>query len=505
VPPVPQQIRLLAEAHPDEIAYRFLSDGTLSFRQWDERSSQVAHSLLDLDLQRGERVALLLDGADAPVHLAAYAGVHKAGGVNVPVNTRLSDGEVEAILRHAEPSLLIGSDTHHVELAGLAQTVPSVRAAFTTGPARRGLRGWDEVVAASTAAVQADVGDDDIADIIYTSGTTGVPKGVVIRHRASTPMDVDMPHWNGLQWFHASPFFTFAGLSFLFVPMRLGMTGVYAARFDARRFLDMVEAKQIQMCFLVPAMVELLVAEPDFSERDLSGLLMVTIGSAPIAPATLLRFQEQVPDAMVSNSYGMTEAGSAHMAMPKGELLRRPGSCGKPMPPVEVRIVDPLGEQVGHGETGEVVLRNPGREREYYRNETATAETWRDGWLHTGDLGRLDEDGYLYIVGRIKDVIIRGGTNIHAVDIEAVLYEHEAVQEAAVVGIPHKVLGEDVAAFVVAKPDTRIDIEELRAWCAERLADFKVPRLIELRQELPRNATGKVLKRELASQAAAAR
>jgi acyl-CoA synthetase (AMP-forming)/AMP-acid ligase II len=345
--------------------------------------------------------------------------------------------------------------------------------------------------------VQVAVSGDDIADIIYTSGTTGRPKGVVIRHRGGTPMDVDKPTWNGLQWFHASPFFTFAGLSFMFVPMRLGMRGVYQARFDARAFLDMVEAKEVQMAFLVPAMVELCLAEPDFEDRDLSALFMVTIGSAPIAPAALLRFQRQIPDAMVSNSYGMTEAGSAHMALPKGELEKRPGSVGQPLPPVEVRILDEQGNPLQPGEIGEVVLRNPGREREYYKDPEATSTTWRDGWLHTGDLGRLDEDGYLYIVGRIKDIIIRGGTNIHAADIEAVLYELDAVREAAVVGMPHKVLGEDVAAFVVCKPGMQLTEEEVRAFCAERLADYKVPRRVIFSEGLPRNATGKILKREL--------
>jgi len=221
------------------------------------------------------------------------------------------------------------------------------------------------------------------------------------------------------------------------------------------------------------------------------------VGSSPLAPSTLLALQERMPEASVSNSYGMTEAGPAFCSMPKGEALKRIGSVGKPMAPLEVRIVDDDGTDVGNGEIGEAVLRMEGRQREYYRNPEATAGAWKDGWLYSGDLARIDEDGYLYIVGRKKDVIIRGGNNVHAVDIEAVLLDHPDVVEAGVVGIPHDILGEDVAAVVVLASTSTVTADDLRAHCAERLADYKVPRRIEFADELPRNATGKILKDKL--------
>jgi acyl-CoA synthetase (AMP-forming)/AMP-acid ligase II len=204
-----------------------------------------------------------------------------------------------------------------------------------------------------------------------------------------------------------------------------------------------------------------------------------------------------MPEAAVSNSYGMTEAGPAFCSMPKGEALKRIGSVGLPMPPLEVRILDDDDTEVPTGEIGEAVLRMEGRQREYYRNPEATAGAWKDGWLYSGDLARLDADGYLYIVGRKKDVIIRGGNNVHAVDIEAVLLDHPDVIEAGVVGIPHDVLGEDVAAVVVLAPTSSLTPDALRAHCAERLADYKVPRRIVFAPELPRNATGKILKDKL--------
>ncbi|MEZ5140467.1 MAG: fatty acid--CoA ligase family protein [Acidimicrobiales bacterium] len=203
---------------------------------------------------------------------------------------------------------------------------------------------------------------------------------------------------------------------------------------------------------------------------------MCPVGSAPIAPATLATLQARMPNAMVSNSWGMTEAGPSFCFLPPEEQARRVGSVGKPMKPTEFRIIDPTtGDELPAREIGELLVRNPGREREYFGDAEATASTWKDGWLHSGDLAYLDEDGYLYLVGRQKDMIIRGGNNIHAGDVEAVLYEHPAVQEAAVAGVPHDVLGEDVGAWIVLAPGATADADELRAFCAERLSDYKVP------------------------------
>jgi acyl-CoA synthetase (AMP-forming)/AMP-acid ligase II len=279
--------------------------------------------------------------------------------------------------------------------------------------------------------------------------------------------------------------------------MQLGLMGVYLPRFDAGRWLDIVSEMKPQFVFLVPAMAQLIVTHDRFDTAELSSIEMCAVGSSPLAPSTLRALQERMPEASVSNSYGMTEAGPAFCAMPKGEALKRIGSVGQPMPPLEVRILDDDGAEVPTGEIGEAVLRMEGRQREYYRNDEATAGTWKDGWLYSGDLARLDDDGYLYIVGRKKDVIIRGGNNVHAVDIEAVLLDHPDVVEAGVFGIPHDVLGEDVAAVVVLGPRAEVTAEELRAHCAKSLADYKVPRRIDFADELPRNATGKILKDRL--------
>jgi len=248
----------------------------------------------------------------------------------------------------------------------------------------------------------------------------------------------------------------------------------------------------------VPAMAELLVAHPGFATADLTSLQAVSIGSAPLAPNTLLTLVERLPDASVSNSYGMTEAGPAFIVMPQDEVTKRIGSVGKPIPPMEIKIVDENGDGCPAREVGELLTRLPGQQREYYKDADATASTWTsDGWLRSGDLGYLDEDGFLYLVGRKKDLIVRGGHNVYPTDIEAVILEHPAVQEAAVVGVPHGVLGEDVAAFVVPKPGADVGDDELKAFCAEHLADYKRPRQVTFVETLPRNATGKVMKHVL--------
>ncbi len=440
--------------------------------------------------------------------MVGYSAIHKAGAVAVPTNTRLTDSELERLLGHAEVRVVL-TDT---ELSPLAQRLadaldtlehvvvaPAAYDDERTPPWRWAVPGSDD-----GATFQVEVSGDDLADILYTSGTTGLPKGVAIRHRnvALIP-GAPNPNYSGECWLHASPLFTFAGIGFIYNPMQLGLFGVYQPKFDAGRWIEVVNELRPQFVFLVPSMAQLIVSHPRFADAELSSIAICAIGSAPLAPSTLRALQERMPEASVSNSYGMTEAGPAFCSMPKGESLKRIGSVGQPVAPLEVRIVDEDGHDLPAGEVGEAILRMKGREREYYRNAEATAGAWKDGWLYSGDLARLDEDGYLYIVGRKKDVIIRGGNNIHAVDVEAVLLEHPHVVEAAVVGVPHPVLGEDVAAVVVLSAGAPTTIDELRQLCAAALADYKVPRRIELIDELPRNATGKVLKAQLQDRLAA--
>jgi acyl-CoA synthetase (AMP-forming)/AMP-acid ligase II len=493
------QLRIMARLHPDEIGYRDLDAGTdLSFARWDQESNRLARGLAGAGVAKGNRVSIYLPSEEVLNWVVAYAAIHKAGAVAVPTNTRLSAPETSTILGHAEASAAITCDSHLPTLLTARHRVPTLDLVVSTdGSGGPGAVPWAAVAADDASAFQIELSPDDLADIMYTSGTTGSPKGVVVRHRNASLLPNAEPHWSGTAWLHGSPLFTFAGISFVYNPMKLGKSAFFLPRFDAGRWLEVVAGERPEAAFIVPAMAQLIIAHPQFDTADLSSLQLCSLGSAPVSAAVLRRLQERMPDATISNGYGMTEAGPAFCAMPKDEAWKRAGSVGKPMPPMEVRITNGEDDDLRADAVGEVLIRLPGRQREYYRDPDATARTWTDGWLHTGDLGRLDEDGYLYIVGRTKEVIIRGGNNIYATDVENALLEHPAVLEAAVVGVPHEVLGEDLAAFLVTVPGRTLDVEELRAFLLERLADYKVPRRVAFLDQLPRNATGKVLKHEL--------
>jgi acyl-CoA synthetase (AMP-forming)/AMP-acid ligase II len=278
--------------------------------------------------------------------------------------------------------------------------------------------------------------------------------------------------------------------------MKMGMGALYLPRFDAGTWLDVVEQRRPSMAFLVPAMVQLLLGHERFGSADLTSLTVLSIGSAPLPPTLHRTIADRLPDAAVTNNYSMTEAGTCFTYLPREELERRAGSVGIPMG-TEIRIGDAGGDPLPPDEIGEVLIKVGTKHREYYRDPEATAATWSGEWLHSGDLGYLDADGFLYISGRAKDVIIRGGNNIHSADIEAVLYEHPGIAEVAVAAVPHDVLGEDVGAWVVMREGAGLTADDVTAFCRERLADYKVPRVVTFVDELPRNPTGKVLKQQL--------
>jgi acyl-CoA synthetase (AMP-forming)/AMP-acid ligase II len=497
---LPDQLRLMADALPDEVAYTdVVADIDMTFAEWESRSNRLARWLVGQGVAKGDRVAIHVPPEEGDRFLLTYSAVHKAGAVAVPTSTWLVARELGYVLAHAGAVVAVSGAATTAVLQAARGDLPDLRAVVTTGPVDggTGLVPWDEATDADDSAIQVPVGGDDMADLMYTSGTTGRPKGVVVRHRNVAMVPNGLPRWGRAGWLHASPMFTFAGIASTYNPMKLGMPLLYLPRFDVDRWFDVVERRRPAATFLVPAMAELVVSSPRFDGADLSSLTMCSLGSAPVAPGTVARLQEKLPRAMVSNSWGMTEAGPAFCFMPPEERARRVGSVGRPVPPTEFRIVGDGGEGCAAGEIGELTVRNPGREREYFRDAEATAAAWRDGWLYTGDLAYLDEDGFVYIVGRHKDVIIRGGNNVHATDVEAVLYEHPAVQEAAVAGVAHPVLGEDVGAWVVRTPGAEVTADDVRAFCAERLSGYMVPRSVTFIDELPRNPTGKVVKHDL--------
>ncbi|HXN60917.1 MAG TPA: class I adenylate-forming enzyme family protein, partial [Acidimicrobiales bacterium] len=435
----------MAEQFGDETAFAVVDVGAMTFAEWDGAANAMARWLLEAGLEPGGRVGIHLRPELALRWLVSYSAAHRAGGVAVPMNPRLAPAEVGHVLAHSGATAVVtDGDLVPADLqAAEGRLVALVDAGAEAGPGSASgtpVLGWSEATGGDRSPFQAPRQNDDLADILYTSGTTGRPKGVAVRHSNGSMIGAVDPNWTGDGWVHASPLFTFAGIALVYTPMKLGLQVVYQPRFDAGRWLEVVQAERPVAVFLVPAMAHLLIDHPGFDEADLSSVTMCSVGSAPLAPYVVERLQAKMPDALVSNNYGMTEAGSAYCIMPQGEAVKRPGSVGQIAPPAVVQIVDEHDRPLPADEVGEVRLQMPGRHREYYNDPEATAEVWRDGWLVTGDLGKLDADGYLYIVGRSKDVIIRGGNNVHATDVEHALVQHAAVKEVAVVGAPHPVL-----------------------------------------------------------------
>ncbi|HEY6426324.1 MAG TPA: AMP-binding protein [Acidimicrobiales bacterium] len=484
----PELLGRLSGSHPDGVAWRNVADGAeLTIAQWHRQSNRVARGLGRLGVARGDRVVLLL-GNDEPLEwLVSYLGIHKAGAVAVPLASRIGEAELARVLGHAESSVVVCGPLPDAA-AGAAATVVST----VPGAAHR----WADLLDADDADVHCPLGPDDVADIMYTSGTTGEPKGVLVRHGSLSPTDRVPEEWLGVGFLTSSPFATTSGSLLVCGPMRGGLSGSFLPRFDAARWLRAVESERPVAAFLVPAMVELIVQAPEFGAADLSGLAVVNVGSAPIATATLQRFGARVPGADVLCGYGMTEFGAV-TAVPMGDGGRHLGSVGLPLPGVELRILSPDGSALSPGEVGQIAIGGSRRPRAYYRDSAASESTWRGGWLLSGDLGRVDADGHLWVVGRQKEMIIRGGHNVVPEEVEAALFEHPAVVEAAVAGVAHRVLGEDVAAWVVLREPVPAD--ELRTFLLARLADYKVPRRISVVDALPRNESGKVLKSRLVS------
>ena len=501
----PEQLHAVALAFPDETAYTVVGGSSLTFDQWDTDATRLARGLIDAGVAPGDRVAIHLEPVHALQWVTSYSAIHRAGAVAVPFNPQLARPEVERMLTHSGAAAAITEvallPRYEGQRPGVLVVVPEdVHGPLPPSASGAGAVAWSEILSPDTDYLQVPREPGDLADILYTSGTTGDPKAVAIRHDNYSLMPFTRPSWSGGAWMHASPPYTFAGIAFVYTPMKLGLRALYMPRFDAETWLDTVESERPGSVFLVPAMANLLLEHPRFDEADLTSVQLCSVGSAPLAPFVLERLQDRMPTALVSNNYGMTEAGSVYCLMPPGEAVKRPGSVGKPAPPAEILCVDDDGRPVPAGEVGNVRMRIPGRPREYYGDPEASSRTWVDGWLITGDLGRVDDDGYLYIVGRTKDVIIRGGNNIFPTDVEHVIELHPAVREVAVVGIPHAVLGEDLLAVVALRPDHKASADELAEHTAERLARYKVPRQWEFVDALPRNSTGKVVKERLRQQ-----
>ncbi|TNC26527.1 acyl-CoA synthetase [Amycolatopsis alkalitolerans] len=481
---------------PDKIVLSH-GDRRVSNRELSARVGALAAGFRELGIGRGDIVALLL--YNHVEFVETLFALNRIGAAFLPLNYRLSPAEWEFILDHAGAAALLTEP----EFADAVATMP-VRHKLLLGSTRDGWLSYDELLsrhAGETVAVE-DVGPDDLQRLMYTSGTTSRPKGVRISHANLLYKNLGHLVEFGLTAADTTlvcgPLYHVGGLDLPGLgTLHAGGALVLLRKFDAREVVDAIERERPTNVWLAPSMMNALLQLPDIRERDTSSIRFIIGGGEKMPVPLVERIRAAFPSAWFADAYGLTETVSGDTFNDAGHMLSKVGSVGRPVVHLRVRIVDEQGAEVPVGELGEIALSGPKVFGGYWRDPEATAKALRDGWFHTGDIGRVDEDGYLYVEDRKKDMIVSGGENIATPEVERVLYEHSDVVEAAVVGRPHERWGEVPQAFVVLRPGATVTAGELAGFCRERLAKFKVPAEIRFLNQLPRTPSGKVLKREL--------
>ncbi len=492
-------IRRHAAERPNAVALRH-GVRELTYRVLDERSNRLAQALLAHGVGAGARVAYLDRSAPEVVELLFAAS--KVGAVLVPLNWRLAPPELAAVLTDARAPLLIAGPTYRDLAEGLLERLSPAPELIVVGD------DYERRLAACEPRDPGGRGDPgDVIVQMYTSGTTGVPKGVLTTHGNLAVTAQTSRRWafdERSVSLTPLPMFHIGGIGWAYCGLWHGATTVLVSEFDPASVLDILSRQRVTNAVLVPTMLQLLTAMPGAAERDYSALRAIAYGAAPITTAVLKASLRTFGCALLG-LYGLTETTGGVVALepedhdpggPREHLLR---SAGRPYPWIELRIVDPAsGERLGPHAVGEVWLRGPNVTPGYFNRpvESAAALT-PDGWLRTGDGGYVDEDGYLFLADRIKDMIVSGGENVYPVEVEEALAQHADVADVAVIGVPDPRWGEAVKALVVPRPGARPAPHELITFARERLAGYKLPRSVDLVDELPRTPSGKVLKREL--------
>jgi len=479
----------------------------LSFEEFNCRANSLANALIDLGLHRGDRVAVLLDSSYQ--YLELYFAVPKAAGVIVPLNTALSVPEMAYILRHAEVETLVFGERFETVVDSLLTELDSLKTLVVVGNSARAVGNYEQLVASyPSTEPQVEVGEQDVAYLLYTSGTTGTPKGIMQTHRGI--IETGLNTALGCRFSEkdiglvSAPLFWGAIMASAVLPhVYMGSTLVLPEDYTPDAILSLIQKERITTGFMIPPIITALLEHPQLGDYDVRSLRHVLFSGVPMAVETLKRALKTFGNVFFQ-CYGVTEFGLLAIIVPEGQVVegppekvRRLASCGVEAPNVEVRVVDDEGREVAPEEVGEVIGKGNSLMKGYWRMPQATEEALKGGYIHTGDLAVKDKDGYLYLVGRKKDVIVSGDRTIYPVEVEDVIYQYPAIVEVAVIGVPDEKLGESIQAVVVIRQGEKVTEQDILDFCQQRLPDYASPKSVVFVERLPRNPAGKILRRAL--------
>ncbi len=496
---VGQILTLVANKFPARTAI-ICDEKRFTFREFNERVNRLAQALAQIGLQKRAKVAVLLFNSNEFVE--AFFATAKMGGVFTPINFRFAPEEIKFILDHSDARFLIFGEEFWESVKKIKKHLSQLEVFIMVGEKKvRGVFHYETILEKSKAIEPlVQVSEEDECQLMYTSGTTGRPKGALLTHS-----NVLWNLFNGILGREEKegeislvigPLYHTAALNNHFL-IRVAMAGtsILIKNFEPRMIMEIIQKEKVNVISGAPAMYHHLLNLPDWKKYDTRSITKCTTGASALPEETKKRLMKMFPNIEgIYDVYGCTEAAPNITVLKAKDSLKKKECVGQPLPFLEVKIVDEQNREVPPGEIGELVCRGPNIMKGYYKDRRATQEALKGGWLHTGDLARRDEEGFIYIVDRKKDMIISGGENIYPREIEEVLYHHPKIQEAAVVGVPDPFWGESVKAFVVLKKGETMEKEEVIDYCKKHLASYKKPKLVEFVEALPRNPAGKVLK-----------
>jgi acyl-CoA synthetase (AMP-forming)/AMP-acid ligase II len=501
-----QSLHRAVRAHPDKIA-TICGTRRHSYATFGDRVARLAGALRALGVTPGERVGMLSLNSDR--YLEFFFGTYWAGGVVNPVNTRWSVGEIAYSLVDCDTRVLIVDDTFAPMVPALRTQAPCLGTIIHAGdgPTPDGALSYESLLTAHQPVPDALRGGHDLAGVFYTGGTTGFPKGVMLSHQAlycnALALIAEGIEARRMVGLHSAPMFHLADHAFTNALAMGGGTHVMVPSFTPVGVAQIIEREQINAAVLVPTMIQLLADSPEAKVHDLSSLELLMYGGSTISEAVIDRAFAIMPQVNMLQCYGMTELAPAATVLgpmyhtAKGRALGKISSAGQPVAIAEIRIVDADDNELPPGEVGEITVRGPGVMQGYWNKPEETAHALRGGWMHTGDGGRMDAEGFVYVVDRIKDMVVTGGENVYSVEVENAVASHPAVLQCAVIGIPDDTWGELVHAVIVPRPGQSVTLDELLAHCKTRIANYKCPRSLELIDKLPMSGAGKILKNVL--------